>query len=629
MKFGFNQLRALMGGITLVFALGGCNSGSSTSSSSLSGTAMAGPFLSGTVCAYQVKDGAKGDLLGVCSSIVSATSSFSVDVGAYTGDVLVEISNASYDDEANPDDNVTGTPLNGVMRNLIHIATAGGTVELAVTPLTEAALQLAGATLNNDTVQAAINQLAGLLPAVAGLDLRATLPVLTTAQGLAYREALRALSQLQWASGVGEGGFRGNLNGFLGNLVSRIGANGNTVATDILGQINSGLNGSCAVVNNALTCTIAAAGGNGGTGNVCVASVSLAGANLGDICYTNLPAGFNCGALGVGDTLSGYAGATVTFSTPAACPAHPVLTFDAGALGGSGNAGGNAGEVTCNTTHYQAGAVHAPTANELASYAKTYNGNTGSFDMSGFTSSGAATLVFSNVGGLTYNGTAQTVNSVCADNTHAMLYVEFGGAGAVDLFADNGGGFSGNLPNMTGICGNAPGCAGGNGGGNAGGNSGGNANPTAGTAANGSPALDMTKCANTIAAGSAGVGLSMNMHLGCGAASIADFANLTVVDQWNASHATCTASYSNGVLTVSNGTLTASAAMNGDANDSITTWVSGATEMAMILAPVAVNGVNAEVAKIRWKADGTPDFIQGGAVAVGGVYQLFTCTLLP
>lgn len=120
----------------------------------------------------------------------------------------------------------------------------------------------------------------------------------------------------------------------------------------------------------------------------------------------------------------------------------------------------------------------------------------------------------------------------------------------------------------------------------------------------------------------------MNMHLSCGAGAIADFSNLTVVDKMTADHVVCSASYSNGVLTVSNGVLTASASMNGDANDSITTWVSGATEMAMILAPVAVNGVNAEVAKIRWKADGTPDFIQGGAVAVGGVYQLFTCTAL-
>ncbi len=624
MKFGFSQLRALAGGMALVFALGGCNSGSSSSSTTLSGTAMAGPFLSGTVCAYKVKNGAKGDLLGVCSSIVGATSSFSIDVGAYSGDVLVEISNATYDDEANPGDNVTGTLLTGVMRSLIHVAAAGGTVELAVTPLTEAALQLAGTTLNNETVQAAINQIAGLFPAVAGLDLRATLPVLTTEQGLAYREALRALSQLQWASGAGEGGFRGNLNGYLGNLIGRIGANGNTVAADILGQINVGLNANCAVANNALTCTVAAAGGNGGsggTGNVCVANVSLAGASLGNICYTNLPAGFNCGTLGVGDTLNGYAGATVTFSTPAACPANPILTFDASVLGGAGNAGGNAGGVTCNTAHYQAGAVHTPTANELASFAKTYNGNIGSFDMSGFTSSGAATLVFSSAGELSYNGAAQTVNSVCADNTAAMLYVEFGGTGAVDLFAADGGGFSGNLPNMAGICGNAPGCAAAN--------AGGNANPTSGTAANGSPALDMTKCGSTIAAGNAGGGMTMNMHLSCGAGAIADFSNLTVVDELNASHATCSASYSNGVLTVSNGTLTASAAMNGDANDSITTWVSGATEMAMILAPVAVNGVNAEVAKIRWKANGTPDFIQGGAVAVGGSYQLFTCTLLP
>ncbi len=115
---------------------------------------MAGPFLSGTVCAYRVSGGAKGAQLGSCTVIVSATSSFSIDVGSYLGDVLVEVTNATYDDEANPNDDVAGTPLTCTLRNLVRIATVGGTLDLAVTPLTEAALRLAGGTLSDASMQA-------------------------------------------------------------------------------------------------------------------------------------------------------------------------------------------------------------------------------------------------------------------------------------------------------------------------------------------------------------------------------------------------------------------------------------------------------------------------------------------
>lgn len=533
--FGFAKRLVSLGGLVFALALVGCNGGGSMpSATTLDGMAMAGPFLSGTVCAYRVDHGAKGALLGSCASIVGATSSFSVAVGDYTGDVLVEVDHATYDDEANANDNIAGTPLTGTLRNLVHVANPGGTITMAVTPLTEAALRLAGANLDAAAVQAAYAQLANMLPLGANLDLGATLPDVATDAGLAYRELLRALSQMQWGA-AGAGAFAGDLNGFLTNLVGQVGSNGNTVAADLLAQLNSGLNSHCAIAAGALTCSVASGGGNGGA------------------------------------------------------------------------------SVTCNTGHYQAGAVHQPTANELATYAKTYSGHTGTFDMGGFTPSGnSAVFVLAAAGTMTYNGAAQTVNSICVDNTHPMIYVEFGANGGVDFFSD--GSFTGNLSDGTGVS-------------SAAGNSGGSANPTSGTAANGSPALDMTKCGSSMALGNAGGGMTMNMHSSCGAGAIADFSNLTVVDQMTADHAVCSASYSNGVLTVSNGVLTASVSMNGDANDSITTWVSGATEMAMILAPVAVNGVNAEVAKIRWKADGTPDFIQGGTVAVGGVYQLFTCTV--
>ncbi len=371
--------------LALALSLGGCGGGSSTAASTtVSGTAMAGPFLSGQACAYKVSNGAKGALLGSCANL--ASSAFTIDIGDYTGDVLIEIAaGATYDDEANPGDDVTGTPLTGSLRSLIHVGSSGGSVNLAVTPLTETAIRLAGVTLNDATVQAALSQLAALLPTVANFDPRTTLPVATTEAGLAYQQMLRALSQMQWVAG-GNGAYDGGLDAYLTALQGRIGSNGAGVGADLLGQINAGLSGNCAVTGGVLSCAIAQGGDNGA----------------------------------------------------------------------------GAGGLTCNTAHYQAGAVRLPTPDELAGFAKTYNGNTGTFGMDGFASSGAATLVFSSSGGLAYNGASQSVQSICYENNAtygAMLFVEFGDTGAVDLFAASGGGFSGSLPDMTGICGNAPGCA--------------------------------------------------------------------------------------------------------------------------------------------------------------------------
>jgi len=378
-----NKLLGLAASAALLLGLSGCLSDDSASSTSttLSGTAMAGPFLSGTVCAYEVNSGAKGTLIGSCTSIASATSSFTVDIGTYTGDVLVEISNASYDDEANPNDNANGTALTGTLRNLIHIATAGGSVDLAVTPFTEAALRLAGSTLNNTAVQTAIGQLAALLPLDPNLDLRATPPVSTTALGLAYREVLRALSQLQWGTaGVGE--FAGDLNGFLGDLVGQISADSNTVAADILGQIISGLNSNCTLTNNVLTCTLSSGGGD---------------------------------------------------------------------TGGGGTVGG----IACDTSLFQAGAVRDATSTELAAYAQTYSGNTGSFDQNFvFTPDGNVTLVFGSTGTLTYNSQSQTVTSICYETAAPQLVVHFGAFGHVDLMTD--GSFTGVSPDGMSIIRSAP-----------------------------------------------------------------------------------------------------------------------------------------------------------------------------
>lgn len=408
MKIRRSALAVLFAGGVFMSQLSGCGGGGSSSSGSssttLAGTAMAGPFLSGQACAYRVVSGAKGALLGNCANL--ANSGFNIDIGSYTGDVLIEIAaGATYDDEANPNDNTTGTTLTGALRTLINVGTAGSTVNVALTPLTETAVRLAGATLDAATVQAAITQLLAVLPTANGLDLRSTVPLITTDLGLAYREMLRALSQLQWVAG-GNAAYAGGLDAYLAALVGQIGSNGNTVGADLLAQLGSGLNGNCTVTNGTLACTASTGGGSS-------SSSSSSG----------------------------------------------------GSSSSSSSSGGSSSGVTCDTTLFVPGAVQTPTANELASFARTYTGSEGSFDVNfNFVASGAATLVFNANGSATYNSAAYTPTSHCLENLNGggQQLVIHAGNSHFDLRTD--GSWNGLAPNGS-VVNNTPYGGGGGGGG--------------------------------------------------------------------------------------------------------------------------------------------------------------------
>ena len=387
MKIRRSALAVLFAGGVLMSQLSGCGGGggsssSGSSSTTLAGTAMAGPFLSGQACAYRVVSGAKGALLGSCANL--ANSAFNIDIGDYTGDVLIEIAaGATYDDEANPNDNTTGTTLTGAMRTLIDVGTAGSTVNVALTPLTETAVRLAGATLDAATVQAAVTQLLGVLPTANGLDLRSTVPLVTTDLGLAYREMLRALSQLQWVAG-GNAAYAGGLDAYLDALTGQIGSNGSTVGADLLAQLGSGLSGNCTVTGGTLACTASTGGGSS-----------------------------------------------------------------------SSSSGGGSSGVACDTTLFVPGAVRTPTADELASFARTYTGSEGSFDDNfNFVASGAASLVFSANGSATYNSAAYTPTSHCLESLSGggQQLVIHAGTSHFDLRSDgswNGIAPSGNVVNDT------------------------------------------------------------------------------------------------------------------------------------------------------------------------------------
>lgn len=365
---------ALFPAVLLGASLAGCGGGGGgdpvappvVAVNTVSGVASKGPLSGASLCAYAITNGSKGAPIGSCVQS-PATGAYTLDLGTYTGPVLLEATGGSYVDEATGTTLTLATPLRSVLPNF-----TGGSTSAAVTALTELAYQLAAASTggltaaNAQSAQATVQSNFGVADILATQPVDAlSLPAGATADQKAYALALATVSQYLQAQPAGA-----TLAGAL-----------QTIDACLAG-------GGCGTLGSDLAAALGSFQG----------------------------------------THAGYAGLSL-----------PATAF-----------GGTAGGLGCNTAHYQAGAVRQPTATELASFAKTYAGNTGSFDSGSWASNGgAASFVLGNTGALTYNGAAQTVNSLCADTGIAMLYVEFGGTGEVDLFAD--GTFTGNLPDLTSV----------------------------------------------------------------------------------------------------------------------------------------------------------------------------------
>jgi len=134
--------------------------------STIDGVASKGPIKNGSVEVYALEaDGAKGALLGTATT--GADGSYSIDIGSYTGDVVVEVSGGTYTDEA--------TGATDTANNLLRAALSGvsGTVSIAVTPLTEIAVQYAGDPNTETTIDAANS----LISSMVGVNIIDTSPV--------------------------------------------------------------------------------------------------------------------------------------------------------------------------------------------------------------------------------------------------------------------------------------------------------------------------------------------------------------------------------------------------------------------------------------------------------------------
>ena len=121
---------------------------------------------------------------------------------------------------------------------------------------------------------------------------------------------------------------------------------------------------------------------------------------------------------------------------------------DPPAAGGGGGGGGGGtpapAALTCNTANYTAGAVAAPTAEQLAAYAGTFHGEEGSFDANFvFVKSADAVMVLGTTPSVSYKGATLTATSFCLDNTAGpygrILYVEVNDGGHFDIATTDAG----------------------------------------------------------------------------------------------------------------------------------------------------------------------------------------------
>jgi len=151
------------GGSSSTSGTGG-STGASTATV-VSGVASKGLINGGTVTVYALNDGGSigSSILGTATTAADGT--YSIDIGTYNGNVLVEVTNGTYIDEATGID----TP-NATLRAALTGAT--GNVTVAVTPMTELAVKKAGTALTKSAIEDANS----IISAMAGVDIIGTIP---------------------------------------------------------------------------------------------------------------------------------------------------------------------------------------------------------------------------------------------------------------------------------------------------------------------------------------------------------------------------------------------------------------------------------------------------------------------
>lgn len=172
---------------------GGGSDGVVSGTSSVSGIASKGPIDGGVVTVYAINSsGTKGSALG--SSTTASDGSYSLDIGDYSGSVIVEVVGGTYTDEATAD-----IANNSILR--VAVPDVSGNISASVTAYTEIAVQFAGATLSEANINVANSLVSTML---GGVDIVSTAPAdvtdsssqISTQAEKEYGLALATISQI-------------------------------------------------------------------------------------------------------------------------------------------------------------------------------------------------------------------------------------------------------------------------------------------------------------------------------------------------------------------------------------------------------------------------------------------------
>jgi hypothetical protein len=173
---------------------GGGGGGGVPTTTVIGGMASKGPIKAGTVKVFAIKDGKEDRSASLAQGQTDSNGNYSIDLGAYKGAVVVEVSSGSYTDEVLTSTTVSlKAPLRAVFANA-----SSGRRTVAITPLTEMAYKKAvgGGTLTAATINDANARIASLFQLS---DIVATLPVTGATAGeqeKKYAFACGSFSQL-------------------------------------------------------------------------------------------------------------------------------------------------------------------------------------------------------------------------------------------------------------------------------------------------------------------------------------------------------------------------------------------------------------------------------------------------
>jgi hypothetical protein len=290
------KIRILLGMFFSLAALtvAGCGGGGGggAATTTVAGTAMKGLFTEGTVTVFGV-DPATGNKAAtpLKTDVLKADSTYSMDIGSYTGPVIIEVTGKYKDEASGP----TAPPV--TLTTPIRAAVnATGSTTAMVTPLTELAVsKVVGGVFTKVSIEKANTDVAAafkLDSIITTKPVDAASVAAKTAAGAErdYGLLLATVSQIMKDNG-------GTLASVLGDLAS--GITGSTLTLAASTSIKVAQFDFVASANNQTTLTaagLAANPFNAGTPKVALMKISTQGvpatAKIGGIDFTmNLPAG--------------------------------------------------------------------------------------------------------------------------------------------------------------------------------------------------------------------------------------------------------------------------------------------------------------------------------------------------